>query len=50
MNFDCDNCSFPYDPTRHRWLCPSCGFKASCCEGAPLPPPTPKKDADAAQK
>jgi hypothetical protein len=35
----CDSCGHPYDGTACRWLCPVCKHKASCCEGAPLPPP-----------
>lgn len=33
---DCVNCGQPFDPIRHRWLCPHCKHKNSCCEGAPL--------------
>jgi hypothetical protein len=33
---ECDGCGFPYDGTRHRWLCPRCKLKSSCCEGAPI--------------
>lgn len=32
----CDNCGRDFDPIATRWLCPHCGFKASCCEGEPL--------------
>lgn len=35
----CDNCEVAYDEIRHRWLCPTCGWKANCCEGEPLPAP-----------
>jgi Zn finger protein HypA/HybF involved in hydrogenase expression len=31
----CDNCQREYDPIAFRWLCPHCGWKASCCEGEP---------------
>ena len=31
----CDNCGQVYDGTWHRWLCPFCKTKSSCCEGAP---------------
>lgn len=33
---ECVNCGFEFDPIKFRWLCPSCKFKNSCCEGAPL--------------
>jgi DNA-directed RNA polymerase subunit RPC12/RpoP len=31
----CIACEKPFDPTSHRWLCPHCKWKNSCCEGAP---------------
>jgi tRNA(Ile2) C34 agmatinyltransferase TiaS len=34
---DCDYCGQPLDGTGCRWLCPRCGMKLNCCEGAPLP-------------
>ena len=33
----CENCELDYDPVRYRYRCPHCGWKASCCEGAPAP-------------
>lgn len=33
---DCDACGERFAPVASRWLCPACGFKASCCEGEPL--------------
>lgn len=35
----CENCEQPFDPIASRWRCPhrGCGWKAHCCEGAPLP-------------
>lgn len=33
----CENCEQEYDPVATRWRCPHCGWKASCCEGEPLP-------------
>lgn len=38
LMIECDGCGFPYDGTRHRWLCPRCKLKSSCCEGAPCYP------------
>lgn len=32
----CVNCGVPFDVIRHRWLCPECKTKNSCCEGEPL--------------
>jgi hypothetical protein len=32
----CQNCGVPFDPNAHRWLCPHCRTKNTCCEGAPL--------------
>lgn len=34
---ECDYCGRWFNPVARRWLC-ECGWKASCCEGAPLPP------------
>jgi hypothetical protein len=36
MAVECDYCGRPYEPHGTRWLCPACGYKGSCCEGAPL--------------
>jgi hypothetical protein len=33
---ECEYCDVPFDPIRHRWLCPRCKQKNSCCNGAPL--------------
>lgn len=33
----CPACEQGFDPVRTRWLCPHCGHKADCCEGAPQP-------------
>lgn len=33
---ECVNCGHEFDPIKYRWLCPTCGVKNSCCEGAPL--------------
>lgn len=33
---ECVNCFREFDPIKHRWLCPHCKHKNSCCEGAPL--------------
>lgn len=33
----CEQCGREFDPIGCRWLCPHCGFKANCCEGAPQP-------------
>lgn len=35
---ECIACGEPFDPIKHRWLCPNpkCKQKNSCCEGAPL--------------
>lgn len=35
LDYPCENCEFPYDQTGCRWRCPHCGWKSSCCEGAP---------------
>ena len=32
---ECLNCGLPFDGTRHRWRCPACGMKDTCCEGEP---------------
>lgn len=32
---ECDMCHEVFEAVRSRWLCPFCGFKASCCEGEP---------------
>lgn len=32
----CQNCGIPFDPNAHRWLCPRCRVKNTCCEGEPL--------------
>lgn len=42
----CVNCDREFDPIRHRWLCPFCKVKNSCCEGAPLPPEGYRCDFD----
>ena len=34
-DLECLNCGEVYPPASCRWRCPSCGFKDSCCEGAP---------------
>lgn len=33
---ECEMCGETFDPIGTRWRCPHCGFKANCCEGAPL--------------
>lgn len=33
---ECDNCAERFNAVAHRWRCPACGFKMSCCDGAPL--------------
>ena len=33
---ECVGCGGGFDPIACRWLCPRCGTKNSCCEGAPL--------------
>ena len=33
---ECVNCGAEFDPIKYRWLCPTCHFKAECCDGAPL--------------
>lgn len=33
---ECVACEREFDPIKHRWLCPHCHTKNSCCEGAPL--------------
>lgn len=33
---NCGRCEAPFEPTATRWLCPHCGYKENCCEGAPL--------------
>lgn len=33
---ECVQCGHVFDPIKHRWLCPECKHKNSCCEGAPL--------------
>lgn len=33
---ECFWCGTAFDGTYYRWLCPTCGAKASCCEGAPI--------------
>ena len=33
----CDYCDAQFEPTATRWLCPACGAKHPCCDGAPLP-------------
>jgi len=35
--YACYTCRTPYDPVRHRWLCPTCHVKDNCCDGHPLP-------------
>lgn len=42
--YHCDYCNEPFDPISTRWRCPSCGFKAHCCDGAPLPPTPDRKE------
>jgi Zn finger protein HypA/HybF involved in hydrogenase expression len=32
---ECLGCGEDFPPVACRWRCPSCGLKASCCEGAP---------------
>lgn len=34
---ECYMCGREYDPTRHRWMCPYCRCKDTCCMGEPLP-------------
>jgi Zn finger protein HypA/HybF involved in hydrogenase expression len=34
---ECPNCGAGYYPEQTRWLCPVCGLKDNCCEGAKLP-------------
>lgn len=36
--FECENCGSDFDPISTRWRCTACGWKADCCNGAPLPP------------
>lgn len=36
--YSCLYCDTEFDPIAARWRCQSCGQKASCCEGEPLPP------------
>lgn len=28
----CQHCEREFDPIRHRWLCPWCKTKNTCCE------------------
>jgi predicted amidophosphoribosyltransferase len=56
----CLGCWQPFDPIASRWLCPHCGLKASCCEGAAglvqwvpagwVPRPVPDPDVMAAAR
>ena len=32
---ECLYCGEGYPPAASRWRCPSCGYKAACCEGMP---------------
>ena len=32
---ECFWCGTEFDGTYYRWLCPTCGAKANCCEGEP---------------
>jgi rubrerythrin len=34
--YSCMACGHEFDPIATRWFCPSCKFKANCCEGEPL--------------
>lgn len=34
---ECFWCDIEFDGTYYRYLCPSCGVKVNCCDGAPLP-------------
>jgi hypothetical protein len=34
---ECEACDRPFDPVAHRYLCPWCKTKTTCCDGAPLP-------------
>lgn len=45
----CENCELPFDPITCHWRCCHCGYRAHCCEGAPLPavPGTADDAADA---
>lgn len=36
LPFACLSCGAAFDPISTRWLCPTCKYKASCCEGVPL--------------
>jgi hypothetical protein len=47
---ECLNCGQPFDPTRYRWRCPTCGMKDTCCEGQPCPLPVPARDPAEALK
>lgn len=33
---ECENCGVWFDPVGYRWRCYSCGWKTTCCDGAPL--------------
>lgn len=30
--YACQHCEVPFDPIAHRWLCPHCKTKNTCCE------------------
>lgn len=30
--YTCQHCEKPFDPISHRWLCPHCRAKNTCCE------------------
>lgn len=41
---ECFWCGTVYDGTKYRWLCPTCHYKESCCDGAPCDIPKEVKD------